>query len=81
MSFHGSLKVIYKNVFGTFLDNSDDCLEALPWKDGFHAYFKYYDEDKFLQLCMDKRGVTRVPSRPMVEACTRTRTSEPFTSP
>jgi len=67
MSFHGSLEVISKDAFGTLLDNLDDCLETLPWRNGTHAHFKYYGEDKFLQFCMDKHGITRVPSRQMVD--------------
>merc|ERR1712050_467789 len=67
MSVHGSLEVVSKGAFGTFLDNLDNCLETLPWQNGTHAHFKYYGEDKFLQFCMDKYGVTRVPSRQMVE--------------
>merc|ERR1712150_50643 len=67
MSMHGSLEVISKDAFGTFLDNIDDCLETLPWKSGDHAHWRYYGEDKFLQFCMDKHGVDRVPSRQMVE--------------
>merc|ERR1711953_104872 len=67
MSFHGSLEVMSKDAFATFLDNLDDCYETLPWKDGVHAHFKYYGEDKFLQFCMDKHGVTRVPSRQIVD--------------
>jgi len=67
MSFHGSLEVMSKNAFGTFLDNMDECLATLPWKDAKYAHFRYYGEDKFLQKCMDRHGVDRVPSRQMVD--------------
>jgi len=67
MSFHGSLEVISKDAFGTFLDNLDECLTGLPWKDAEYAHFRYYGEDKFLMKCMDRHGVDRVPSRQMVD--------------
>lgn len=67
MSMHGSLEVMSKDAFGTFLNNMDDCLDTLPWKSATHAHFRYYGEDKFLQFCMDKHGVDRVPSRQMVD--------------
>ena len=67
MSFLGSLEVISKDAFGTLLDNLDDCLETLPWKGGTLAHFKYDGEDKFLRFCMDEHGITRVPSRRMVD--------------
>jgi len=67
MSFHGSLEVISKDAFGTFLDNIDECDKNLPWKHGDHAHFRYYGEDKFLQWCMDRHGVDKVPSRQMVD--------------
>jgi len=67
MSLHGSLEVVSRGGFTAFLDNLDDCYNTLPWKDGTHAHFKYYGEDKFLQFCMDKLGVDKVASRQMVE--------------
>jgi len=67
MSLHGSLEVVSKEGFATFLNKLDDCHATLPWKDGTFAHFKYYGEDKFLQFCMDKHGVDKVPSRQMVE--------------
>merc|ERR1712048_804950 len=68
MSLHGSMEVVSKDAFGTFLDNLDDCYETLPWKNGSAAHWRYYGEDKFMQFCMDKHGITRVPSRQMVES-------------
>jgi len=67
MSLHGSLEVVSKVAFGTFLANLDECLVSLPWKDAEYAHFRYYGEDKFLLKCMDKHGVDRVPSRQMVD--------------
>jgi len=67
MSLHGSLEVVSKDGFGTFLDNLEECQASLPWKSAEHAHFRYYGEDKFLQFCMDKHGVARVPSRQMVD--------------
>merc|ERR1712241_159949 len=67
MSFHGSLEVMSKAAFGTFLDNMDECLATLPYKDAKYAHFRFYGEDKFLQKCMDRHGVDRVPSRQMVD--------------
>jgi len=61
------MEVMSKDAFGTFLDNIDDCQETLPWMNGTHAHWRYWGEDKFLQFCMDKSGVTRVPTRQMVE--------------
>ena len=75
MNFHDSMEVASKDAFGTFLDNLVDCYETLPWKDGVHAHWKDYGEDKFMHFCMDKHGITRVPSR-----CPRMRTSMAFTS-
>jgi hypothetical protein len=67
MSFHGSLEVMSKDAFGTFLDNMEECNRTLPWQDADHAHFRYYGEDKFLQWCMDRHGVDKVPSRQMVD--------------
>jgi len=67
MSLHGSLEVVSKVGFDTFLDKLDDCYTTLPWRAGIHTHFKYYGEDKFLQFCMDKHGVDKVASRQMVE--------------
>lgn len=67
MSFHGSLEVISKDGFGTFLDNMDECDNNLPWRNADHAHFQYYGEDKFLQWCMDRHGVDKIPSRQMVD--------------
>ena len=67
MSFHGSLEVMSKDAFGTFLDNMHECDTNLPWKNADHAHFRYYGEDKFLQWCMDRHGVDKVPSRQMVD--------------
>jgi len=67
MSLHGSLEVVSKFGFATFLNKLDDCYTALPWKDGTYSHFKYYGEDKFLQFCMDKLGIDKVYSRQMVE--------------
>jgi len=67
MSLHGSLEVVSKDAFGTFLDNLEECKTSLPWKNAEHGHFRYYGEDKFLQFCMDKHGVDRVPSRQMVD--------------
>jgi len=67
MSFHGSLEVMSKDAFGTFLDNIDECDKNLPWKNADKAHFRYYGEDKFLQWCMDRHGVDKVPTRQMVE--------------
>jgi len=67
MSFHGSLEVVSKDGFATFLKNLDNCHTSLPWKDGTYSHFRYYGEDKFMQFCMDKLGIDKVPSRQMVE--------------
>jgi len=67
MSLHGSLEVVSKDAFGTFLDNLEECQSSLPWRNAERAHFRYYGEDKFLQHCMDRHGVSRVPSRQMVD--------------
>ena len=56
-----------KNAFGTCLDNMDECLATLPYKDATYAHCRYYGKDKFLQKCIGKHGVDRVPSRQMVD--------------
>merc|ERR1712048_557841 len=80
MSLHGSMEVVSKDAFGTFLDNLDDCYETLPWKNGSAAHWRYYGEDKFMQFCMDKHGVTRVQVGRWWSPCPRVRTSTDFTS-
>lgn len=67
LSKKGSLEVVSKDAFGTFLDKLEDCNQTLPWRHADHAHFRYYGEDKFLQWCMDKHGVDKVPSRQMVD--------------
>merc|ERR1712217_809705 len=63
MGFHGSLEVVSKAAFGTFLTNLEACHAELPVEDGVYAHFRYYGEDKFLVWCLHKHGVGRVPSR------------------
>jgi len=67
MSFHGSLEVMSKTAFGTFLNHLEDCQKVLPWDNADHAHFKYYGEDKFLAWCMEAYGVDKVASKQMVE--------------
>jgi len=67
MSFHGSMEVISRDAFGTFLANLDSCQSELPITDGTHTHFKYYGEDKFTAWCMHKHGVGRIPSRQEIE--------------
>lgn len=63
MGFHGSLEVVSKVAFASFLDNLDSCQKLLPTTNGTHTHFKYYGEDKFLAWCLHKIGVGRIPSR------------------
>jgi hypothetical protein len=63
MGFHGSMEVVSKNAFGTFLSNLESCHTELPVENGVYAHFRYYGEDKFLAWCLHKHGVGRVPSR------------------
>jgi len=63
MGFHGSLEVVSRDAFGTFLDHLDSCQTELPITSGTHTHFKYYGEDKFLAFCLHKHGVGRIPSR------------------
>merc|ERR1712039_747635 len=67
-SFHGSLEVISRQAFGTFLDHLEDCQRVLPWSNADHAHFKYYGEDKFAAWCMHAYGVDKVPSMQSVES-------------
>jgi hypothetical protein len=67
MSFHGSLEVMSKTAFGTFLNHLEDCQKVLSWDSADHAHFKYYGEDKFLAWCMEAYGVDKVPSLQVVE--------------
>jgi len=63
MGFHGSMEVVSKEAFATFLTNMDKCTTELPIKNGTHTHFRYYGEDKFMAWCMHKHGVGRIPSR------------------
>jgi len=63
MGFHGSLEVVSRNAFGTFLDHLDSCQTELPITNGDRTHFRYYGEDKFMAWCMHKHGVGRIPSR------------------
>ena len=71
-SLHGSLEVLSKVAFGTFLAYLEECLVRLPGEDAESACFGSYGEDKFLPKCMDRHGVDRVPYR---ENCKCTRLS------
>jgi len=63
MGFHGSLEVVSRAGFGTFLDHLDSCQTELPIHNGTHTHFREYGEDKFFAWCMHKHGVHRIPSR------------------
>jgi len=67
MSFHGSLEVMSNVAFGTLLDKMTSCEKTLPIKNGVHAHFRYYGEDKFAAWCMEQNGVDKIPSLQVIE--------------
>merc|ERR1711879_1048864 len=79
MSLHGSLEVISKDAFGTFLDNLDDCYETLPWKNGSHAHWRYYGEDKFMQFAWTSMASLGSQVGRWWSPCPRVRPSAAFT--
>merc|ERR1712039_871224 len=54
MGFHGSLEVVSRAAFGTFLNHLDSCQTELPIHNGTHTHFREYGEDKFAAWCMQK---------------------------
>lgn len=61
--FFGSLEVISARGFAIFADKLEDCKWTLAWDGNPATGWKYgpWGEDKFLQECMDKYGVGKLP--------------------
>jgi len=60
--FHGSLEVVDKKAAMTYAQNAENCLDELPYEHAKHAHFSFMGEDKFMQRCMDRHGVDKIPS-------------------
>jgi len=60
--FHGSLEVMDQRAAVTLANHAEGCLEELPWDRSEHSHFSYAGEDKFVQRCLEMKGVDRIPS-------------------
>jgi len=60
--FHGSLEVVDKKAAMTYAQHATNCLDEVQWQHAKHAHFSYMGEDKFMQRCMDRHGVDKIPS-------------------
>jgi len=59
---HGSLEVVDKKAAMTYARNAEACLGEVQWDHAKHAHFTYMGEDKFMERCMDRHGVDKIPS-------------------
>jgi len=61
--FFGALEVMDNKAATVLTDKVEACFTELPWQHAQHAHGRFYGEDKFVQKCMERYNVNKVPSQ------------------